>query len=630
MKITQLTAALLTAALALETALPVCAADTTPAYTYGDLTYVYLEDGTVAIQDCPLEVTSVTVPSEIEGKPVTAILSGAFDWSQAETVTLPDTVTYIGSSAFYNCQNLTSIDLGDGLQYVDVAAFESCKALTSVTLPDSITVLAHSAFSSCPALETVTIGDGIEVIEEFAFEKCTSLRDIQIGSGLERLGASVFSGCTALERVVLPEGLRHLSKSLFYNCTGLTSVTLPSTLLTVEKGAFQGCSSLAAIALPDGLTEIGAIAFSGDTLLTDCTIPESVIRVGRDAFAKTPFTAEPENGLVVKDDWAIAFNGRTQGAYDLVIPDGVRGIAQYALAASNAATLTMPDSVLFLGAEQNLMNVKSVRMSERLVLIDDGAFASSIELAEPHIPASVVYVGRFPFSKNSEWYQSLPDGPVYLDGWCLGYKGYVDRQMPENTSLSIADGTVGIAAEAFMQQSVGYDQENLVGVTLPDSLLYIGDDAFRYCINLDTIDLPESLVMLGNGAFVNTGLTELTIPATLQSIGTAACGFYDRDHGLDSFVPVEGFTVKGYEGTLAEEYADVLGLTFEPLGEVDPGILGDVDGSGTVDVLDVVLLQKHLLGMQPLTLMQAVRANVYDDETIDIFDLGALKRMLVG
>ena len=44
-----------------------------------------------------------------------------------------------------------------------------------------------------------------------------------------------------------------------------------------------------------------------------------------------------------------------------------------------------------------------------------------------------------------------------------------------------------------------------------------------------------------------------------------------------------------------------------------------MDGSGTVDVLDVVLLQKHLLGMQPLTLMQAIRANVYDDETIDIY-----------
>ena len=259
MKITQLTAALLTAALALETALPVCAADTVDAYTYGDLTYVYLEDGTVAIQDCPLEVTSVTVPSEIEGKPVTAILSGAFDWSQAETVTLPDTVTYIGSSAFYNCQNLTSIDLGDGLQYVDSGAFQSCKALTSVTLPDSITVLAHSAFSSCPALETVTIPGALTAIPSDCFNGCSSLTGFAIPDTVTSIGSNAFYNCVGITEAALPEGLTEIGGFAFFG-TSIQTVTVPAGVTLIDGSVFARCNNLTEIDFLGEITYVGTNA----------------------------------------------------------------------------------------------------------------------------------------------------------------------------------------------------------------------------------------------------------------------------------------------------------------------------------------------------------------------------------
>lgn len=88
---------------------------------------------------------------------------------------IPNSVTTIGNSAFYNCSKLTSVTLGNSVTSIDDSAFSYCTRLTSVTIPDSVTSIGYEAFEDCKSLKVITLPDSITKIGNYAFEDCTSL-----------------------------------------------------------------------------------------------------------------------------------------------------------------------------------------------------------------------------------------------------------------------------------------------------------------------------------------------------------------------------------------------------------------------------------------------------------------------
>ena len=139
------------------------------------------------------------IPSEIEGKPVTAIADAAFRSNLTITfVSLPNTVTAIGDEAFGGCRNLADIAIPEGVKSIGDHAFSNC-ALTSVWLPDSLTSLGRGAFSNCKALELAVLGSGIQKIDLWTFENCSNLRCFAITASTTQINGAAFKGCTALE-----------------------------------------------------------------------------------------------------------------------------------------------------------------------------------------------------------------------------------------------------------------------------------------------------------------------------------------------------------------------------------------------------------------------------------------------
>ncbi len=223
------------------------------------------------------------------------------------SVNIPDSVTYIGAGAFFGCTSLSSVTIPNSITSIDNNAFYSCNSLSSVTIPDSVTSISYYAFYGCSALSSITIPDSVTFIDKNTFDGCTSLSSVSIGDSVTSIGVSVFNGCTSLTTITvnsnnanyssidgvlfnkdvtaiitypagkqsaaytLPDSVTSIGACAFYSCTSLSSVTIPDSVTTIENSAFHGCTLLSSVTIPDSVTSIGNAAFGGCTALTSLT-----------------------------------------------------------------------------------------------------------------------------------------------------------------------------------------------------------------------------------------------------------------------------------------------------------------------------------------------------------------------
>lgn len=136
------------------------------AETYGDYSYSLLSDNTIMINKYNGDDINIVVPETINGKTVSCI-GQLFIPINAETVTLPDTITKIENSAFSGCDKLKEINLPDSLTYLGIDAFSDCSSLTSISLPDSITSL-NGTFMRCYSLKSIKLPKRLKTIGDHA------------------------------------------------------------------------------------------------------------------------------------------------------------------------------------------------------------------------------------------------------------------------------------------------------------------------------------------------------------------------------------------------------------------------------------------------------------------------------
>ena len=232
-------------------------------YTYSDteqgIEWVYELDSNENVVKLQLKTTTktgkVTIPSTIDGKTVIS-LSGAYNkgafqnCSGITEITIPNTITTIGSHAFQKCTGLKTVTIPNSVTSIESYAFNGCSGITSVTLSEKLTSIGNGAFSGCSGLKAMTIPNSVTTIEEGAFSDCSGLKELTLSNNLTKINKSTFKNCSGLTSVIIPESVTTISSGgylmygAFADCTNLQKILIPDNVATIEKDVFYNCKKL--------------------------------------------------------------------------------------------------------------------------------------------------------------------------------------------------------------------------------------------------------------------------------------------------------------------------------------------------------------------------------------------------
>lgn len=256
--------------------------------------------------------TSVEIPIEIDGLPVTALDPQDFNVDSLKEITVEEGHPYFTAidGALYNkdvtvclrwpCGKDADVVIPEGVHTIGEWAF-FFGFINSVTFPSTLTTISEHAFSSCEIDEKVIIPDSVTTIGDYAFSGSgySFGLDISLPSTLTSIGNGVFRG-SGLGRIVIPEGVTSIGDYAFSDCEYLNYVTLPEGLEVIGNEAFMNACYLFSINFPESLTTIGDYAFS-NTWVNSAAFSENLISIGERAFELSALSYIYYSGT--RDEW---------------------------------------------------------------------------------------------------------------------------------------------------------------------------------------------------------------------------------------------------------------------------------------------------------------------------------------
>lgn len=266
---------------------------------------------------------------------------------------------------------------------------------------------------------------------------------VRLKEGVHIYGALVIPAYVEIEGKKY--AVTEIEESGFIGQCGMISLSIPNTVKTIGNSAFYWCSRVTSITIPDGVESIGRSAFSATFSATSITIGK---------------------GLKVIEPYVFSSCKLLES---IVIPSTVEQIEAFAFASSP--------------------KLKSIKIMNPETIIGEGIM------------------------NTTEWYESQPNGIVYLDNIAYGYKGTA----PASLAITIKEGTTIIADKAFMEIA-----KSITSVQLPSTLKIIGKQAFCRASNLTQLTLPNSVVYVGGGAFSGTAISSLKVGSSVKYIGSNA------------------------------------------------------------------------------------------------------------
>ncbi len=291
-------------------------------------------------------------------------------------------------------------------------------------------------------------------------------------------------------------------------------VVIPSELdgkivAGIAEKAFYCHEDITSVTIPESVKSIGDYAFCQCTNLDTIIIPEGEQDIGEWVFENTKWFKDQPNGCLYlgeNDHIFYSYKGIMPENTRIKIKDGTTHIA------GTAFTFVYGDMV------KSYEELVSVELPSGLKTIGRRAFQECVNLADINFPDSITKIGDMAFSSNQPWLEKHDEGSVYLGKVLFLYKGDKSKL----TNYEIKSGITSIWCEVFR------GCEELKTVTIPDSLIEIGERAFFECSSLTSAEIPSSVVNIEYGAFQECkALTKVILPHSIKNIGKRAFDMCD-------------------------------------------------------------------------------------------------------
>ncbi len=297
-----------------------------------------------------------------------------------EKITFPNSLEIISSGAFWDCASLKDISFPQHLKWIGDNAFWGCKSIIgTVVLPNSITYVGESAF---PFMLTKVIYPKLHIENGEKLVKC-QLEDevINIPHGVKVIKEDAFNSNKAVKKIILPDTVNIIERSAFYNCSSLEEIVFSNSIATIDAHAFLKCTSLKSLYFPNSVKEL-KVDFVGLASLESIHYPSSATeaRLGEcQKLKKIEFSEKTKSVVISKCDsleklvlpestetltlhdcnsikaisfskklWACSIKG-CNGIKEIVLPEGTSRVG-----VENCASLEhiyIPKSVTYLGSD---------------------------------------------------------------------------------------------------------------------------------------------------------------------------------------------------------------------------------------------------------------------------------------
>lgn len=476
-------------------------------------------------------------------------------------ITIPENVTSIGSDAFRGCYNISTlnfnainctsvggsfsytvdeydrilspilktINIGNKVKNIPAYAFNVCSQVTDVALPESVETIGKCAFSHCAGITRLEIPKNVSFIGDQAFSYCESLETVKINAvnaKIEKVDYTsksyIFVGCSELKNVTIGKDVKAIPSTkelgddtyyigtIFYGYKKITSLNFEAQFCEETAYCFDGCSNLAEINIGPGVEKLHKYTFEGTAYYEDeknWTIEKLTPEEGWGIKNKTLYI---DNCLVAVETAVLDFS----------ISEGTRLIADEAVSGKKCSSVTIPDSVKFIGerAFWCCNSVKEISLSDNVERIDYLAFGNMRALESITVDPDNKYYSsdefgvlfnkdkteliQYPVGNKRQVYY-VPDGVIKVCDYAFcaplsgSSKGQVLTEGGNLVVIVLAD-----SVESLGEYILHYNN-SLVTFYIGENsqLKSIGAHAFDYCRALENIILPDSIETIGDLAF---------------------------------------------------------------------------------------------------------------------------------
>ena len=467
-----------------------------------------------------------------------------------------------------------------------IGSFEKCETLVSIVLPETITAIGDKAFAECSALASIVLPEGVESIGKSAFAGCTSLESLNIPQATKKIGDQAFANCTSLSSITIPDAVTSIGKEAFAGCVLFTTITIPQAVATLGDGAFKDCVALVNVNFEDDIkiTAISSHLFSGCSLLDSIIIPKNVASAGEGAFEGCVSLSSVNFG----DDSALttlpvsAFEGCVSlKSVDFGANSRLSSIPNSAFkGCSSLLNIIVPDTATSIGesAFEGCSALDNVVIGLKVRTIGEGAFLGCDLLT------NVVFRGDVPSYPYSEII-NLTD--VHIENGLTVLDEYEFVDCAKLVNISIPNSIILVGMDAFSGcNSLAYNVYNgdkyLGNAENPYLVLMMADSdissfealegtkvvyctAFMGCDSLKSVVLPKTVTNIAYGAFWGcSALESITLPfvgtkfdaATLVNGTTSVLSVFGSIFGFveydNSYAVGQHYYFDPYEGKYGE------------------------------------------------------------------------------